>query len=102
MDVVTAGFEASAAADIDEVDHERAADDLRFQSIEQRDRGERGAAGREQVVDHQHALAGGHRIDMELDTVGAVLERVVVPDGLARKLAGLADRNEADVQRVRE
>ena len=37
---------------------------------------------------------------MDLDTVDAVLELVVVPDGLGGKLAFLADRHEARAEEV--
>ena len=41
-------------------------------------RGARGAAGRQQVVDDQDALPFLHRVLVNLERVGAVLERVAL------------------------
>ena len=60
-----------------------------------------GAAGREQVVDDEDPLAGLDGVAVDLEGVGAVLERVLDGQRLGRQLAQLADRHEARVQLVR-
>ena len=53
-------------------------------------------AGRQDVVDDEDPLAGRHRVGVQLQRRRPVLERVVGRDPLARQLAGLADRDDAD------
>ncbi len=72
------------------------------QLLEQRERRGRGAARREQVVDHEHALAADHGVVVDLEPVGAVLERVLVADRPRRQLARLAERHEARVEQLRD
>ena len=77
------------------------------------DRGDRGAgaldeqagglgraSGGEDVVDHEDALAVDERVGVHLDLGRAVLERVGLGQGLARELAGLADRHQAEAELV--
>ena len=59
------------------------------------DRGLRRPAGGDQIVDQQHALARRDRIGVHLDAIRAVLELVVLADGLVRELSGLAHGDEA-------
>ena len=63
------------AAEVGQVDDEAAADHLAARLLDQLDARERGAAGGDQVVDHEHALAAVDRVGVDLDAVGAVLER---------------------------
>ena len=58
------------------------------------------AAGGDQVVDDQDALARPDGVLVDLDDVDAVFQRVLLADGLPRQLALLADRDEAAAQPV--
>src|SRR5205823_3674970 len=80
-------FEALATGEVEQLDQERKLDDAGAHTLHERERGERGAAGREQVIDDHDALAAREAIDVDLDAVRAVLERVVVPDRVVRQLA---------------
>ena len=51
---------------------------------------------------HEHALAAGDGIGVQLELTGAVLEQVLGADRLVRKLAGLAREHEAGAQLERE
>ena len=53
------------------------------------------SAGRQQVVDQQHAAAVVAGVHVDLDRVGAVLELVGLAGGLPGQLPGLADWHEA-------
>ena len=55
----------------------------------------RRAAGREQVVVHEHARARADGVGVQLERVGAVLQRVVGADRVVRQVAGLAREHEA-------
>ena len=67
---------------------------------EQGDRRGKGAAGGEQVVDQHHALALlGWGVGLDLDLVGAVLERIGVAHRDAGQLALLAQHHEAGAER---
>lgn len=88
------------SADVRQVDDEAAFDDLAAHLGYQRAGGFCGAAGSDEVVHQQHAIAFLYRVGVDLDAVGAVFERVVVADGFGGKLAFFADRDEALVQRV--
>src|SRR5262245_38946177 len=87
--------EALPAAQEDGLEDERARRDVPADSADELERRVHRAAGREQVVDQEHALPARDRIDVDLDRVGAVLELVALRRGLPRQLARLADRNEA-------
>jgi FAD/FMN-containing dehydrogenase len=65
-----------AAAELGQVDDEGAADDLAAEPLDQLDPGLGRAAGGQQVVDHQHRLAGLDRVVVDLDDRLAVFERV--------------------------
>src|ERR1044071_5287898 len=95
MDLVAGALEAGPPTEVDQVDHERALDDMGADPLEQRDRGDGSTAGGDQVVDDDHALAGGDAVDVDLDTIAAVLELVLVADRGVRQLARLAGRGEA-------
>src|SRR5689334_20300004 len=66
--------EPGAAAEEAELEHERAADRLELEPARDRERGERGAAGREHVVGDQRPRAARREPAVDLDRGGAVLE----------------------------
>src|SRR5678809_1252351 len=84
VDAVAALLDPLAAAEVVELDDERALDDLGAHLLEQAQRGVRGAAGREQIVDDEDALALGDGVDVDLDLARAVLQRVLVRDRRVR------------------
>jgi hypothetical protein len=53
-----------------------------------------GAAGPDQVVDEQHALAALNAIAVHLEAIDAVLQRIVLAEIFRRQLAALPDRHE--------
>ena len=55
----------------------------------------RGAAGGDQIVHQDHALARDQRVVVHLDLVDAVFQRIGDAHALVRQLALLADRHEA-------
>src|SRR4029453_6991198 len=83
-----------------ELDEERQADALALQTLDQLDRALHRATGRQQVIDDEHLLPRLDRIAMDLERVGAVLQRVFDGDRLGRQLAELADRDQARVELV--
>ena len=92
--------EAVAALEEVELDEEAQPDDLALEPLDELDRALDRAAGGQQVVDDQDALAGGDGVAVDLEGVRAVLERVLDGDRLGRELAELADRHEAGVELV--
>src|SRR3546814_14990421 len=58
------------------------------------DGGLRRAAGRNQVVDQQHARAFVNGVGMNFDRIGSIFKIVFLADGLPRQLALLAHRHE--------
>src|SRR5262245_16021479 len=93
--------DALAPAEVGQIDDAGAAHDLAAELRDHADRRLCRAAGRHQIVDEQHALAGRHRIAVHLDAVGAVLERVVLSDLVPGQLAALSQRREAGAERER-
>src|SRR5712664_4603010 len=85
-----------------ELDQDLDSDDSAAKLANQPDRGGRGAASRQYIIDDQHLLAGLDGIRMHLELGGAVLELVGVADRLPRQLAGLADGHEAGVELDRD
>ncbi len=83
------------AAEIRQIDNEARGDNVGADLPQQLHRAFGGAAGRDQVVNQDHALAGMNGIDMHFHLVGAVFERIGHPHGLMRQLAFLADRHKA-------
>src|SRR5690606_28428747 len=63
--------------------------------------GQQGAAGREHVVDEQHARAWPGRIGLPFQPFAAVSERVVDAQPGRRQLAGLAQGDESAIERPR-
>src|SRR5207302_7495705 len=88
--------------DIGKVNDETALDHFAAHLADKRRCGPGGAAGGNQVVDEEDAVALRDCIDVDLDAIDAVLELVVVPDGFRGKLAFLADRHEAGAEEVRD
>src|SRR5437879_11418526 len=91
-----------AAVEEGELDHDRDTDDAAAELVDQAQRRRHRAAGREQIVHGEHALPGLDRILVDRERVAAILELVLDLDGLARELAGLANRDEARVQLMGE
>ena len=81
-----------------ELDQKRQADELAADASDQPRRRLCRAARGEHVVHDQHALSGAKRVLVNLEAVGAVLERVVLALGLRRQLPRLANRDEAGIQ----
>ena len=90
-----AGLELGAPAQERKLDQERAGDDRRARRSDQVAAGAHRAAGGQDVVDQEHALAGPERVAVDLELVAAVLELILLSDGGVRELARLANRHEA-------
>src|SRR5438105_592505 len=58
------------------------------------------AAGREQVIDYQHTLAGANRIGVDFYNIGAVFQCILDAYRLVREFAKFAYRHETTVQQV--
>src|SRR5688572_16722614 len=69
--------DAAGAAKANQFDQERAADDLRPALLDQPAAGVDGAAGGQQIIDQQHASAGGDAVLVDFQAVAAVLQLVV-------------------------
>src|SRR5690349_8371446 len=80
MNAVAECRQACAAAEIGQIDEEARLDDDASYLLYKLDSRGRGAAGRDQVVDQEHALPLANRIYVHLDAVSAVLQLVVVSD----------------------
>ena len=70
-----------------QLDEEREPDDDPAEPFDEAGRGRGGAAGRDHVVDDEHPLARVHGVAVDLEEVGAVLERVLLALDLPRQLA---------------
>lgn len=66
---------------------ERVGFDVRAESLQEPSGGGRRAAGREQIVDDQHAFVGSQCIGMNFKRIRAVLQRVVFYELLVRKFS---------------
>jgi hypothetical protein len=97
-DVVLGEF--GAAFEEVELDGEGEAGDLSAELLDELDGGLHGAAGGEQVVDQDDALAGLDGVEVDLQRIRAVLQ-VVADAGNGRgQLLGLAHGDEAGVEAV--
>ena len=94
--------EAGAALEEVELDGEGEADDFSAQLLDELDGGFHGAAGGEQVVDEDDALAGLDGVEMDFEGVGAVFEIIGDAGDGGGKLFGLADGDEAGIKAVSE
>src|SRR5215470_19281769 len=83
-----------------QLDHERDADHLASQLLDQPERGGHRAASRQQVIDRKDALTGLDGVFVHRQRVTAVLELVFYLDRLPGQLAELAHRHEAGAQLV--
>ena len=75
--------ETRRAAEIGEVDDEGGAHHIGLELAQELDRGLGRAAGRDQIVDQEHGIAGADRVLVDLDDVDAVFELVILADRLA-------------------
>ena len=91
---------AAAPVEILELHQKRESFDVRAKSFEQPRRSGRRAARREQVVDHQHALALLQGVGVNLERVGAVLERILFGQSIVRQLARLTNGDETGTDGV--
>ncbi len=73
--------EALAAVEEAELDDRCGTDDVGADAAQEVDRRRHGAAGRQQIVEDDDALAGADGVGLDLDGVGAVFERILVGDG---------------------
>ena len=89
-------------AKIGQVDNERAGDHRSACDAEQPERRFGRATGGNQVVDKQHALAALNRVTVDLQSVCAIFELVVVTEVFGWQLALLADRYKAHIELVSE
>src|ERR1035437_7370639 len=89
--------------EVRQVDDEAGRDHIGADLAQQLHRSLRGAAGGDQVVDQDHALAGMNGVGVHLHFIEAVFQRVGDAHGGMRQLAPLADRHEAggDLMRYR-
>ena len=85
-----------------ELDQEAAADDIAAELLDEVAQRRGRAAGREQVVVHEHPPPGGDGVGVQLERLLAVLEQVFGADGLIGQLAGLAREREAGAELERE
>src|ERR1700694_1721871 len=99
---IAESFYSFTTAQIRQVDHESAAGDRSAGDADQPERRFSRAAGCNQVVDEQHLLAALNSVGMQLQSVAAVLELVVVTEVFGRELPLFADRHESDIQPVSE
>src|SRR4029453_15073358 len=91
---------AGATAQIRPVDDERAAHDRSAGHADELERRFRRAAGCDQVVHEQHALAVFQRVSMHLEAIDTVLELVVLAEILGGQLAALPYRHESGMQPI--
>ena len=85
-----------------ELDQERRADDDASELLDELALRPRGAAGGEQIVVHEHPRPARERVDVHLERVDPVLERVLGADRRVRELPRLAGRHESDAHAVGE
>ena len=83
------------AAEVGQIDDEAGGEHLGAELAQKLHRALRGAAGRDQVVDQDDAVALLHRVLVHLHLVEAVFQRIGDRHPLVRQLALLADRHEA-------
>ena len=83
-----------------ELEHEREADHFAAEPFHEPGRGRGRAAGGDDVVDDERALAGRDRVAVDLQQVGSVFELVLLTLDLPRKLARLAERYQGLVHQV--
>src|SRR5699024_3087299 len=88
------------APEADELDEERGAEHVDVEASGELQRGRRGPAGGQEVVDHQHTGSRREGVLRDLDPRAAVLEVVGQPGGLSRQLPGLAHGDEAGADLV--
>src|SRR6185312_7356420 len=89
---------AFGAAQFRQVDDKGTADHIGAGAFQQRDPGDAGAAGGDQIIDNQHIVTLGDGIDVNLHPVLAIFQIVILADHGMRQLAFLADGNKADRQ----
>src|ERR1700682_6114946 len=94
--------QALAPAQVFELDEDLDPAHLPAQLADQANRGGRGAARRQYIIDDQHLLAGLDGVRVKLELIRSVLELVGVADGLPRQLTDFADRDEAGVELDRD
>ena len=85
-----------------ELDGEGEARDVAAELLNEFHGGFHGAAGGEQVVDEDDALAALHGVEMDLEGVGAILEVIADAGDGSGELARLADGDEAGIEPVSE
>ncbi len=99
LDSVTA--QEIGAAKFGQVDDERGAGQHRARPPDEPAGGQRGPPRGDKVVDEMDPRAGRAGIDVHRQAIGAIFERIILGDGLARQLPVLADEEEpgAEVKR---
>src|ERR1700693_1968237 len=90
--------EAFPTPQVLELDQDLDSDHLAAELADQANRGGRGAARRQYIIDDQHLLTGSDGVGVDLELVGAVLELVGVADRLPGQLANLADRYKPGIE----
>ena len=95
-------FEAVAAFEEVEFDGESQAGDISAELLDELDGGFHGAAGGEQVVDEDDALAGLDGVEVNLEYVGAVFEIVCDARDGRGEFSGLSDGNKTCIETVGE
>jgi hypothetical protein len=99
---VSQRFEPGAPAEVGKVDDERTAHQRCVRRTDEPSRRFSGAAGRDEIVDEQHALAARQRIAMDFEAIAAVLQRIVLAEIFGWQLALLANRDKPGAEPVRE
>lgn len=87
--------EPGAAVEEGQFDDEGHLQEVAAEAFDQFDRGGRGSAGGEDVVDEEHLLAGADGVDVHREGVGAVFEAVAFLEGVEGQFALLADGDDA-------
>src|SRR5882672_1470482 len=100
-DFFSQGPDFRGAAQFGEVDDETATEHFGACPLQKLDRGERGAAGRDQIIHHDNVVALVHCIFVNLDPVHAIFQRVILAQHLPRKLSLFAHRHKTNRQLMR-
>src|SRR5690606_7816470 len=97
-----AGLQFAQPTEVRQVDNKSGADHLAAGTADELGGRFGGAAGGDQVVDDEDALTFADGILVDFDGVDAVLERVLLPDGLPRQFTLFTNRDESAAEPVRD
>src|SRR5690242_21597372 len=95
-------LQSFAPTEIGKVDYEATLNYVPARIFDQPDGSRCRSSGRDEIVDHQHALAGTDCVHVHLDAVSPVFQLVIPANRGPGQFAALAQWNEAGRKRVRE